>query len=138
MEEKNIQTMEEKLVKELKVTRIFCIISCLLTVGLLIGGFLVFKQVQPMFQMVEKIEPAMEQFMALDIEEVNETLEQVNATLESVDWQQMSDAVGELDVDAFNDAIQGLNTEAISKAVENLNKAVATMEKWGNAISSFF
>ena len=138
MEEKNIQTMEEKLVKELKATRIFCIISCLLTAGLLIGGFLVFKQVQPVFQMVEKIEPAMEQFMALDIEEVNETLEQVNATMESVDWQQMSDAVGELDVDAFNDAIQGLNTEAISKAVENLNKAVATMEKWGNAISSIF
>jgi len=117
---------------------VFCIISCLLTVSLLVGGLLVFKQVQPMFQMVGKIEPAMEQFMALDIEEVNETLEQVNATLESVDWQQMSDAVSQLDVDAFNDAIKGLNTEAISKAVENMNKAVDIMEKWGNALGSIF
>ena len=138
MDNQNMQTMEEKLVKELKVTRIFCMISCVLTLSLLVGGFLVFKQVQPMFQMVGKIEPAMEQFMALDIDEVNETLEKVNTTMESVDWQQISETVGQLDVDAFNDAIQGLDTEAISKAVENLNKAAATMEKWGNAFTSIF
>lgn len=138
MEEKNMQTLEEKLIRELRNTRIFCIISCVLMVSLLVGGFLVFKQVQPIFQVFENLEPAMEQFAELDVEEVNNTLKQVNATLESVDWQQMSDEVSQLDVDAFNDAIKGLNTEAISKAVENLNKAAAVMEKWSNAFGSIF
>ena len=98
MDNQNMQTMEEKLIKELKITRIFCVISCLLTVGLLVGGFLVFKQVQPMFQMVEKIGPAMEQLMGLDVEAFN-------------------DAIQGLDTEAISKAVENLN-----KASETMEK----------------
>ena len=128
----------EKLAKELRATRIFCIISSLLTVCLLAGGFFVWNKVQPVISVLQEAKPVMEQLSELDVEEMNRTLEQVNVTLESVDWQQVSEALGELDVDAINEAVEGLDTEELTKAVENLNKVVSVLEKWGNKWSSLF
>lgn len=98
MEEQRTQTVEEKLIRELRITRIFCVISCVFTVGLLAAGFLVFKQMQPMFQMIEDMEPAMEQFMALDVDAFN-------------------NAIRGLDTEALSKAVENLN-----KAAETIEK----------------
>jgi len=138
MENKSNEVVMEKLTKELRITRIFCILSSLLTVCLLAGGFLVWNQVQPVISVLQEAKPVMEQLSELDVEEMNRTLEQVNVTMESVDWQQVSEALGELDVNAINEAVEGLDTQELTKAVENLNKVVSVLEKWGNKWSSLF
>lgn len=104
--------MENKqLIKELRMTRIFCIISSLLTVGLLVGGFLVWDRVQPVISVLQEAQPVMEQ---------------------------LSQSLKELDVDAINEAVAGLDTEELTKAIENLNKVASTLEKWGNTWNSLF
>lgn len=128
----------KQLTKELRITRIFCILSSLLTVCLLVGGFLVWNKLQPVISVLQEAQPVMEQLSALDVEEMNRTLEQVNITLESVDWQQVSESLAELDVDAINDAVEGLDTEELTKAIENLNKVASMFEKWANKWNSIF
>lgn len=151
----------EQLRKELRTTRIFCMITSMLTVVLLVGGIVLLWQLKPVFAWMEQTQPVLKEFTELDIDGVNLTLEQISYTLGSVDWQQVSDAVGsvdwqqvsdsigsvdwqklsdtvsELDVDAINDAIEGLNTEELSEAIENLNNTIEVLEGFGEKISSF-
>ncbi len=136
--ENNNELIVKQLTRELRITRIFCIISSTLTFCVLLGGFLVWMMLQPVVSIVQQAQPVMEQMVALDVEEINHTLEQVNITLESVDWQQVSDALAELDVEAINSAIEGLDTEELTKAIENLNKTASLFESWGSKWSSIF
>lgn len=137
--ENNISELDVKrLTKELRITRIFCVISSLLTVCLLVGGFLIFSSLKPIFAFMNEAQPVMEQMAELDVEEVNATLEQVNTTLESVDWQQLSETLGELDIEAINTAIEGLDTEELSEAVENMNDAAEVLESFSQKWKSFF
>ncbi len=128
----------KQLTKELRVTRIFCVVSSMLTVCLLVGGIFLFMNLQPIFTFLQEAQPVMEQMAALDVEEVNHTLEQVNVTLESVDWQMVSESLGELDVEAINAAIEGLDTEELTKAIENLNKTAEMLESLGEKLRSWF
>ena len=121
--------------RELLLTRIFCIASSVLTLCLLIGGVLLFSEVQGV---ITEVEPVMEQLAAVDIAAVNETMNNVNASLESVDWEQMSETLGELDAQALNEAIQNLDTEELSIALENLNNATTSMQKLSDSIKSIF
>uniref|UniRef100_UPI0040578A5C hypothetical protein n=1 Tax=Acetatifactor sp. TaxID=1872090 RepID=UPI0040578A5C len=156
--------MEEnwkQLTRELCVTRIFCMISSVLTVVLLVGGVMLFGQLKPVFVWMEQTQPVLEELTQLDIDGVNLTLEQINSTLGNVDWQQVSDAVGsvdwkqisdavgsvdwhklsdslsKLDVDALNKAIEGLDTKELSEAIENLNNTIDVLKGFGEKISSF-
>jgi len=143
--------LEESLVtlkKELLVTRIFCIVSSVLTAGLLLGGIFLYVQIKPVLQVVEKTGPVIEELSELDTKQVNLTLEQINATLgsvnwqevsnaiENVDWQKVSDTIGELDVEAFNNAVEDLDTKELSKAIERLNSVIDTLEGWGEKLGS--
>lgn len=127
-----------KLTKELRITRIFCVISSMLTGCLLVGALILFINLAPIFTFLQETQVVIEQLATLDIEEVNHTLEQVNSTLESVDWQQVSETLGQLDVEAINEAIEGLDTEAISEAIENLNKTAEVLGGWGEKLGSIF
>ena len=111
--------------KELRRTRIFCGISSLLTLLLLVGGFLIVTKAQ---SSVAEITPVVEELEQLDVEEFNRTAANVNATLESVDWEKLSVTLSELDVEALNDAIADLDTEELSEALKNLNDAADTIE----------
>lgn len=138
----------EQLKKELRTTRIFCIISSVLTGALLLGGILVYGQLKPVLMVVEQTNPVIEELAGLDIDSVNATLTQMSSTLgsvnwkevsdavESVDWQNVSDTIGELDVDAFNDAVKNLDTGELSKAIERLNKVIDVLEGWGEKLGS--
>lgn len=116
----------QKLMKELKRTRIFCVISSVLTLCLLAGGVLLFGRVQ---ELVEICRPVAEQVAELDVESLNAALGHINASLETVDWEQVADTLGELDVDALNSAIEGLDTEGLSESLNNLNDAVEKIQE---------
>ncbi len=150
-----------RLRKELRATRVFCILSSLLTGALLAGAVFLFGQLKPAMEMIQEVRPAVEELARLDVSSVNLTLEQMNATLSSVNWQQVSDAIGsvdwqqvsdaigsvdwqqvsdsltQLDVEAINEAIGGLDTEEISEAIENMNDAAAAIEGMKEKLSSF-
>lgn len=139
MEQNQITEWDVKrLRRELLITRIFCGISSFLTGCLLLGGFLFFKMTEPVFEVLNEAQPMMEQMAQLDVDEVNATLEQINTTLESVDWEQITQALGELDIESINTAIEGLDTEELTEAVENMNNAADVLEGWGNKWSSLF
>lgn len=123
-----------QLMKELRFTRIICMISSVLTLCLLIGGIFLFGKVQ---ELAEICEPVVEKVADVDVESLNETLDHVNASLESVDWEQVADALGELDVEALNSAIEGLDTEELTESLQNLNDAVEKMKELNERMSSF-
>ena len=123
-----------QLMKELRFTRIICIISSVLTFCLLIGGVFLFGKVQ---KLAEICEPAIEKISDVDVESLNETLDNVNASLESVDWEQVADVLGELDVDALNSAVEGLDTEELTEALQNLNDTVDKIKEVSEKMSSF-
>ena len=110
MDTKEWDTNMAQLKRELRLTRIFCGISSMLTICVLLGGILLFKEVQPVFEFMQQAQPVMEQLSQLNVDEINLTLEQVNATLGNVDWEQVAESMNELDVDAINEAIEGLDT----------------------------
>ena len=138
----------EQLKKELRITRIFCLISSVLTCTLLMGGILIYTQIKPVLDVVRDATPIMNELAELDINSVNTTLEKVSSTLDSVDWEGVSDAVGSvqwkevsetisgIDVEAFNKAVEDLDTREFSKAIERLNKVIDVLEGWGEKLGS--
>lgn len=126
MENSTADISTQQLRKELRFTRIVCMVTSVLTIFLLAGGILLFGRVQELAAIGE---PVAEKVSELDVESLNDTLAHVNATLETVDWEQVADALGELDVDAINSAIEGLDTEELSKSLKNLNDAVEKIQE---------
>lgn len=126
MENSTVDISTQQLRKELRFTRIVCMVTSVLTIFLLAGGILLFGRVQ---ELAAICEPVAEKVSELDVESLNDTLAHVNATLETVDWEQVADALGELDVDAINSAIEGLDTEELSKSLKNLNDAVEKIQE---------
>lgn len=110
-----------QLIRELRFTRIICMISSALTICLLIGGIFLFHRVEKLSQMCE---PAMEKISEIDVDSFNSTMDRVNTSLEDVNWNQIAEALNKLDVDALNEAIEGLDTKEFSEALTNLNDAV--------------
>lgn len=125
-------SVTRQLMKELKFTRIICLISSALTLCLLAGGVLLYGRVQ---ELAEICEPVVEQVSRLDVEGLNSTMDNINDSLEAVDWQQVSDALGELDVEALNSAIEGLDTAELTESLQNLNDAVDTVKGLNEKLS---
>lgn len=134
MRDSQTQDNMDKLFRELKTTRIFCLVTSLLTVLLLAGGGILYLKLQGM---VEKVEPVIEQVSRVDMEAFNGTLQQLEENLGKVDWEQVSDTLGRLDVDALNTAIENLDTQELSTSLANLNKAVEAIQEAREAIQSF-
>lgn len=122
--------------KELRLTRIFCLISSFLTVCLLIGGIFLVNQLQPVFQFMGEVQPVLAEIAELNVDTVNDTLEQLNAAVGDVDWEQLSDTLGQLDVAAINEAVENLDTEELTVSLRNLNDAVDTLKSIGDKLSS--
>lgn len=135
MEDNTMELYVAKLQKELRFTRIVCMISSVLMICILVGGAICYNYVQ---KVVKDVEPVIATVSELNVEELNTTLQSINTSLEEVDWQQVSDAFGELDVEAINDAIDDLDTEEISETLKNLNDTVDKLKEIGDGIKSFF
>lgn len=135
MENITTDSVTRQLMKELKFTRIICMISSTLTLCLLVGGVLLFGRVQ---KLAEICEPVVEKVSELDVESLNRTMDNINASLEEVDWQQVADALGELDVEALNSAIEGLDTEELTESLRNLNDVVDKVRELNEKMNSLF
>lgn len=149
---KEYQTIEvsEKLIKKLQrdllVTRIFSVISSVLMIAILVGGFYIFQTVQTYAEQVdgyvteivtyaENMEPAVNQLAKVDIEELNATMTQMKIAFAEVDFERLAQQIDELDVDAINtkvaaldvdtlnDKINALDIEGINKTIEELDTA---------------
>lgn len=131
----------EKLRKELRTTRIFCAISSVLTILLLVGGCFVVGMardyVGKVQVYVEELTPVIQELSKLDVEEFNLTMENVNASLQSVDWEQVSVSLDKLDVEAINETIEDLDTEELTEALKNLNDASDKLRAIGEKMASF-
>lgn len=155
--------MDEKMLKqfrkELLWTRVLCIISCIMMVTVLVGGFLFYQKTQEyewqlkkyagdVKEHSEEIELALNQVAQLDMDVLNDTIretlkviqavdwEMLNKNIDSVDWATLSKQLNDLDVAAINAAIDGLDTEEITQALENLNNGVDKLKKAVDAITA--
>ena len=135
----NVQEQDQfqmltQLRKELRITRIFCGISSILTLVLLIGGFFVATKVR---DYAAEITPVVQKLSKLDVDEFNLTMENVNASLQAIDWEQVAASLESLDVEAINAAIDELDTAELTEALKNLNEASDTMKSFGDKWKSF-
>ncbi len=140
MREQNSSLNENEIMhlrKELRMTRIFCMISSVITFCLLAGMILLFNSLRPIYDFLEKAEPILEEASMLDVDTLNDTLEQVNTSLEQVDWEELSRSLSQLDVKSINEALENLDTEEFSEALENLNEAADTLKGLGEKWQSF-
>ena len=128
-----LQNDMDKLLKELRLTRIVSIISSLLALSLLILGGYFAHVIAGTFR---EAEPVMEKIAEVDVESLNATLENINETLEAVDLEPLVLAIEELDVEGLNAAIDSLDMEELSEALRNLNDAADIMKNIGQALSS--
>lgn len=134
-----------KLRRELLWTRIFSIISSVLMLCILLGGFVIFHTVK---EYEKKISSGIEQLAELDISAFNETLSQMNQAVESMDWEMLNDSIASvdwekvskqlegLDVDSINSAIEGLDTEELTESLENMNNAVEKLRSITDVFNS--
>lgn len=131
----------EKLRKELRMTRIFCIISSVITFLLLVGGCVAvvtaYGYVGKVQEYVVEVTPTIQKLSKLDVEEFNRTMTNVNQSLKAVDWEQVATSLEALDVDALNAAIENLDTEELTEALKNLNDASAALRAVGDKLGSW-
>ena len=130
-----------ELKKELRMTRIFCVVSALLTAGLLLAIILLSIRIQPLIRYAEETRPVLDSLAALDVEAVNGTLNQ----LENVDLKALADSINELDMSVVNEtleqvdsALEDMDVEALSTAIQNLNSIVESLKSVSSKISNFF
>ena len=135
MENRTTDLTVQNLTKELKFTRIICMISSVLTICLMAGGILLFGKVR---ELGEVCEPVMEKVSELDVESLNDTLAHINESLETVEWDQVAEALEELDVDAVNKAIEGLDTEELTQTLKLINDAAEKIQEIGDKMSGVF
>lgn len=146
MDEQQISAETGKLIKKLRrelvFTRIMCLITSVLTIVLLMGGAYAVRQVKGI---MVQVQPVLDQAAAVDVENVNETLQQVKVSLEGVDLAQVAemmeqavDTLEEVDIAALNDAISGLDTQELSRTMANLNDAVESLKKVEDSLNTLF
>lgn len=113
----------ETLRKELKVTRIWCIISSVITFCLLAAMVVLLWKLQPAYEFMKEAGPAVRQ------------------TLEETDLSQLSQTLSGLDVEALNDTLSSLDTEELSTVMESINHVSELVdelnEKYDSMMSLF-
>lgn len=127
--------------RELRITRIFCMVSSLLTAGLLMAIIIISVKVQPLFQNVGEAQTVLDNLAELDVDAMNGALEQ----LENLNLDALADSMGELDMEVLNDtmeqvnsALEALDMDALSTAIDNLNGAAEILQSVNNRLGSLF
>lgn len=132
------QTVEvsEKLIKKLQrdllLTRIFSVISSLLTIAVLAGGFYMFQTLQTyvgqaddyvseIVTYAESMEPTVTQLSRVDIEALNDALDQVTIAFAQVDFERLAQQIDELDVDAINKKVAALDVDTLNDKINALD-----------------
>lgn len=131
----------EILKKELKFTRICCMVSSVLAVCLLAAVVILIVKLQPVYEFMNTAEPAIGKISEIDVETLNETIETLNGTMGEVDWESLSNSLDALDVEAVNKLIESYDPEEFSRTLDNLNSAIemiGTISQKFGSLSSIF
>lgn len=111
----------KKLRSSMMITRIFCVLPCLLFLVIIIGGMLLWGEVSVIVDevkpMVEELVPVAEQLKDVDLKQLTETVAELKTTVGEVDWVELSEKINKLDVEELNTAIKNMNdlSEKLSK-----------------------
>ncbi len=122
----------KKLQRTLWTTRFFSVVLTLLMLGMLAGGYYIFRIVQVYVKQAESyvsdimvyaesLEPIMTQLSEVDIESLNHTIEQITLAFEVVDFEQLAQQMEGLDVEEINAKLESLNVEEINAKLEALD-----------------
>ncbi len=148
-----MEVLIKKLRKELLVTRIFTGVLSLIMIAVLVGGFLLYKEVSGYLTemqaemnatmaevegYMEDILPVVDKFEQMDIEALNKTLDAMTGAMAGVDWKQVSEQLNGLDMDALNKVIDNLDTRELSVSLKNLNDVVEKLQNITDGMKSFF
>lgn len=134
MENENII---ETLKKELKFTRICCMVSSILTVCLLAAVIILFTKLQPVYEFMNTAKPVLEKAAEIDVDTLNKTIGTLNETMGEVDWESLSESLDALDVEAVNKLIESYDPEEFSRTLDNLNSAIEMIGTLSQKFSSF-
>lgn len=135
--ENNIEILK----KELKFTRICCMVSSVLTVCLLAAVIILFVKLQPVYEFINTSKPALEKVAEIDVDTLNKTVGTLNETMGEVDWESLSESLDALDVEAINKLIESYDPEEFSRTLDNLNNAIemiGTVSQKFGSLSSLF
>lgn len=127
----------KSLKRELKLTRLCSTLSLILTLCLLIGAGLAYRELQPVLEMtdelqtiletVDAVQPALEQLSELDAEQVNELLEEAGPALEQL---------SELDTDAINEFLESFDPDELQQTLDSLSSAMETVNSFSEKLGS--
>ncbi len=138
MREYEMDTLEvsakeiKKLQRTLWTTRLFSALLTLLMLGMLAGGYYIFRIVRiyavqaesyvtDIMVYAESLEPIMTQLSEVDMELLNHTFEQITLAFEVVDFEQLAKQMSELDVEEINAKLETLDVEGINAKLEALD-----------------
>ncbi len=93
MEDKAVEQMMTKLQKELRFTRVVCMILSFLMLCVLVGGVIGYKNLQ---QVVKDVEPVMATVSELDVEALNAAIKELDTRELSQTLTNLNDAVNSL------------------------------------------
>ncbi len=122
----------KKLQRDLLVTRIFSVISSVLMIAILAGGFYMFRTVQTyavqvddyvtdIMEYVEEMEPTVAQLSQVDIEALNDTMDQMTVAFSEVDFERLAQQIDDLDVEAINAKVAALDVDALNAKINALD-----------------
>ncbi len=124
--------------KDLLRTRIFCMISSVLTICLLVAVIVFTSKLSALLQFAESTAPKLDQLL-LFTEEIKPALNEISGFIKSS--APAIDHVSSVDVEALNNTLErleNLDTEALTKSLKTLNNVVDTLTNVANRISSAF
>lgn len=128
----------QQLRKELKRTRLFCLVSSLLTACLLVGSIFLSFQLRKLTDFVEETAPQLDKLIVFT-EEIKPTLDNVSDFLE--DAAPALDEISEIDIDSLNGTLNGLkdlDMEALTKSLKALNGIVDNLNSVSERLGSVF
>jgi hypothetical protein len=128
--------MDGELKRELKFTRICCMVSGALTLCLLAAVVMLIVRLQPVYEFISISEPVLEKLAEVDIDTLNSTMETVNDTIGEVDWDSLTNSLSEIDVEAVNELLDNYDPEEFSRTLDNLNSAIETFGSLSQKFSS--
>lgn len=128
--------MDEQIInslrKELLMTRIICLISCIMMVVTLVGGFLFYQKTQEYEKQLksyvkdvqehsEEIEAALAQIAMLDMDVLNDTLRETLKAIQAVDWKMLNDSIASVDWKMLSEGITSVDWKMLNDNIESVD-----------------
>ncbi len=115
----------EALEKQMRLTRIFCILSVSASVLLLLVMFLIFLRLKPLFAVLEDVSASIGQ-ISQSLEQLD--LEAINDMMSELDVEGINETIASLDVEGINEVVASVDTKQLSDILDHLSKVTETLQ----------